>query len=481
MVTQQKEAIIKAINDLGRRVTAADVAAKTGMPILRVTSELNKIAQETRGHLEVATTGDIAYRFSPGFQSAYLATGYKQTLERVWKWTLKIGGFLLRISFGIGLILSILILAILFFVIINIYVKGRGDSDFDIPFDFDFIDFLILRDLFYWGVYTSTYDYYGYDQRRPRRGSGNFLFNCFSFLFGDGNPNRDFEDRKWQTIAQVIRQNGGSVTAEQIAPYTNAAPQDEDAMLPVLVRFDGRPEVTESGNIIYQFPSLQVKAASDAFGSAPAYMEERRWPFSNVPFDNFVPVLILAGINFVGAWWVFAHVAVLRAVAGPGLQQLVWVLLLYGNAFLFVPAIRALILNFKNRRTEARNAKRKQLASILQNPSPELARKLAEAKGLKIAEERIREDNLVYTTEKDALDQKDDLDRQFEAMAEGKSGARSGPIIIDGGSHETKKIEAKPADFIDDLIIKTGTAEPIEIVETDAKAKPKRKQQKEDG
>lgn len=476
MVTQQKQAILKAINDLGRRVTAADVAAKTGMPILRVTSELNKIAQETQGHLEVATTGDIAYRFSPAFQTAYLATGYKRAFERATKWMLKIGGFILRISFGIGLIVSVIVLAILFFVVILALSKARGDGDFDfdIPFDFDFFDFLILRELFFWGVYSSTYDYYGYGQgssrQRPRRGSGNFLFNCFSFLFGDGNPNKDFEDRMWQTIAQAIRQNGGSVTAEQIAPYTKADPKNEDGMLPVLVRFDGRPEVTESGNIIYQFPSLQVKAASDAIGHAPSHMEERKWPFSNVPFDNFVPVLILAAVNFFGAWWALAHIGLINALTGLG--PLVVLLFFYGVSFVVVPAVRALVLLVINQGIDSRNSQRQQFASILQHPSPELTRKLAEAKGLKIKEERIGTENLVYTTEKDSLDQKDDLDRQFEAMS-------SGPIIIDGdSSFFPKRIEAKPAETIDGGTIEIGGAEQPETLKS-KKFQTRQKQEEE--
>lgn len=461
MLSQQKQSIIKAINDLGRRVTAADVAAKTGMPILRVTSELNRIAEETQGHLEVATTGDIAYRFSPAFQTAYIATGYKQAIERAWKWTLKIAGFLFRISFGIGLLLSMVILAILFFVVVNFLLKGRGgDGDFDIPFDFDFIDFLIVRDLLFWGVYSSTYDYYGQGSyRRPTRGSGNFLFNCFSFLFGDGNPNRNLEEQKWQAIAQVIRAKGGSVVAEQIAPYTGANPKDEDAMLPVLVRFDGRPEVTDSGNIIYQFPSLQVKAASDAFGSAPPFLEERRWPFSNTPFDSFVPVLIFAGITLFLSWWALAHIILIQALTGLG--PLVVALSLYAHAFLAVPAIRALVLMSVNKGIETRNNKKRGLANAVEHPSKELAFKLDEARMHKIKEERIGTDNLVYTTDKNALDQKDDLDRQFEAM--------SGPIIIDEAAGQGKKPKE----------IATAESERDAVIEMDYKLKLNEKQ-KED-
>ncbi len=94
-------------------------------------------------------------------------------------------------------------------------------------------------------------------------------------MFGDGNPNARLKEDRWQYIAQLIRANGGVVTAEQLAPYTDADPKNEDGVLPVLVRFDGRPEVTDSGNIVYLFPSLQISAATaQQSGLPPFYMKK---------------------------------------------------------------------------------------------------------------------------------------------------------------------------------------------------------------
>ena len=66
--TKEKKIVLKAIDELGRRVTPADISAKTGLPVLAASAELNRIASETGGHLEVANTGDIAYKFDPGYQ-----------------------------------------------------------------------------------------------------------------------------------------------------------------------------------------------------------------------------------------------------------------------------------------------------------------------------------------------------------------------------------------------------------------------------
>jgi len=46
-----------------------------------------------------------------------------------------------------------------------------------------------------------------------------FLCSHLLVLFGDGNPNANLEERRWQQIATVIRNSGGAVVAEQIALF----------------------------------------------------------------------------------------------------------------------------------------------------------------------------------------------------------------------------------------------------------------------
>ena len=166
MATQEKELVIKAINDLGRRVTAADVATKTGLPILKTTVELNKIAAETNGHLQVGTAGDIAYGFDAGFQNTYLAKGFEEVVQRVGHQVFNVGYFLLRISFGIMLVVSFLFIVVL---IIAVMLSQSKDSDSDSGggFSFDFFDYMLLRDIFWWSSYPSYNTYGTLDYDRP--------------------------------------------------------------------------------------------------------------------------------------------------------------------------------------------------------------------------------------------------------------------------------------------------------------------------
>lgn len=407
MATTEKSKVISAIDKLGRKVTAADVATQTGLPILVATQELNRVASETGGHLMVAETGAVAYQFPAAFQTAYLTKGIAKVCHDLGDAALKTFLYILRISFGIMLVLSFLVVIGL---VIAVMISGRGGNDRDRDrggsFHFGFFDWLILRDLFSWGAYstgryypTETWD----NRRQARRKQSNFLLDCFSFLFGDGDPNIDLEEKRWRYIAQNIRQNNGIAVSEQLAPYTGKDPRFEDNALPVLVRFNGQPEVTDTGNIVYVFPSIQEVASSNQYSELPPYLQERRWKFAENSIDSMVPVILLAAANFFGSWWLYFKVPtepVLMAFA-----PLITTLVIYGTAFILVPLIRWGIFEWKNIAIDNRNKLYRRYADSLKHPNSELVTKLAQTKDYKVKEHRISQDEIVYTTEKDVLDQ----------------------------------------------------------------------------
>jgi hypothetical protein len=432
--TAERKTVIDAINSLGRRVTSADVASKTGLPLHVANVELNRVAADTNGHLEVSTTGDIVYKFAPGFEAKYMATGIKRVLNNVMSKTFEILYFLLRISFGVMLVVSFIAIVVLIIIAMIVLSRlgssgdGGGDDGGGFGFDFDFFDFMILRDLFYWGAWSNPNIYVDYNRpsSRPAEKS-NFLFNVFSFLFGDGNPNNHLDERQWQMIAEVIRNNRGVVTAEQLAPYTGADPKNEDAVLPVLVRFEGKPEVTESGNIVYVFPSMQVRAAISQFGRdfVPLFLNEYPWKFTNASQGSLTPVYALATANFLGSWWLltYSKLFVLHAFL-----PVIIALTIYGTLFVTIPLVRYLVLQWLNSRIEARNKKRADYAAVVQNKPAELAQKLHEAANYRITERTISEKDLAYSTEKDNLEQQFTEDiAEFDKQL-GKTEATAHPV-----------------------------------------------------
>jgi hypothetical protein len=199
--------------------------------------------------------------FSPGFQNNYLATGIRAFAEKAGRLLFEYLLFHSQNFFGVILLASLAV--VIFAVMLTIFVTtfGTEKKNKQQPF----LDLLILRDLIFWQPNRA--------KRLPGQPlsatveqikNDNFLINCFSFLFGDKNPNAEIEEKQWRLIAQLIHNNKGVVTAEQLAPFMlreiSTKDNNEDFVLPVLCRFDGRPEVSETGSIIYLFPSLQVSA-----------------------------------------------------------------------------------------------------------------------------------------------------------------------------------------------------------------------------
>jgi hypothetical protein len=430
-------AIMQTVEKLGYRVTTGDVASQAGLDVKRAERDLLALASEAGGHMQVAESGEIAYLFPKNFRDILRGKDWRlrwqERLDKLWNFIF----YLIRISFGIYLIASLLLIIVAITVIFialsssNSDSRGR-DSDFSLGGGLGGG----------WGgdwflIFSPNYYSPQYQRRRRQQHSGrsseapamNFLEAIFSFLFGDGNPNADLEERRWQTIGSMIRNQGGAVVAEQLLPYldnVDDSQQDEDYMLPVLSRFNGRPEVSEDGQLVYHFPELQVMATRSKLHPVAAYLKELPWRFSQADTGQIMLAIGLGAFNLVGA-------LVLGRLLGDGsiAQQLggivafaagiYWLLLGYGTGFLGIPLLRYFWIQGRNQKVEARNQQRQERAKSLNQASSLLQRKLNFARQF-AAETVIDQSNLAYTTESDLteqeLQQADKIDAEWQRRLE---------------------------------------------------------------
>jgi hypothetical protein len=422
--------IMKAVEQLGYRVTVGDVATQAGLNINLAQQGLLALASDAGGHLQVAESGEIAYLFPKNFRSILRNKFLRLQLQEWWEKVWRVLFYLIRISFGIVLLLSIVLIFVAIALIViginsssdnNSGGGGRSDSGgggggFSMPL------FWIGPDIFWF------FDP-GYDQRYRRqrasseRSEMNFLEAIFSFLFGDGNPNADLEERRWQEIATVIRNSRGAVAAEQIAPYLDDIGEGykrelEDYMLPVLTRFNGRPEVSPDGEIVYHFPELQTTAKAREAQPVPAYLRERLWRFSQASSGQIMLAIGLGAMNFVGALVLGSLLKGGIAAQLGGLvafvQSIYWLLLAYGIGFLAIPLIRYFWIQWKNSQLEAHNQKRQEQAIALNQADAALQKKLAYAQQF-AAQNVINQEDLVYTSETDLIDQEIERSAQIDA------------------------------------------------------------------
>src|SRR5919199_4827274 len=81
--------IMKAVEQLGYRVTVGDVAAQAGLNINLAQQGLLALASDASGHLQVADSGEIAYLFPKNFRAIlrnkFLRLQLQEWWEKVWR------------------------------------------------------------------------------------------------------------------------------------------------------------------------------------------------------------------------------------------------------------------------------------------------------------------------------------------------------------------------------------------------------------
>lgn len=426
-------AILRAVETLDYRVTVGDVASQAGLDIKIAERDLLALASEASGHLQVAESGEIAYLFPRNFRTVLRNKYWQLRFQEVWS---KVWGalfYVIRVSFGVLLIASIALISIaIIAIMIAISASNQDDNGgggshgdgggFSLPWFW-------MGDWFWYFSPDYNRRSYSSNQRKTRHGSDgkmNFLEAIFSFLFGDGNPNLNLEERRWQSIATVIRNQGGAVAAEQVAPYLDRvgsgySPEDEDYILPVLSRFNGRPEVSPVGQIVYHFPELQVTAAQRQVQPIAAYLRELPWRFSQASSGQIIGAIGLGGVNLVAALMLgklLGGGAIAAQLGGlvAFVAGIYWLLLGYGVGFLTIPLIRYFWVQWRNQKVAARNEQRQARAIELNQSGDAIQQKIAFAQQF-AATSVIDESDLAYTTEDDLtaqeLRQVDKIDEEW--------------------------------------------------------------------
>ncbi len=427
--------IMKSVEQLGYRVTVGDVAAKSGLNINLAQQGLLALASDVSGHLQVAESGDIIYLFPENFRTILRNKYWKLQIKETWDKIWKVLFYIIRISFGIILIASIILMLIaITVIIIGLNSSREGDNSSGSRSRSyrggGFFFFPNFGDLFW--IFYPNYGYrrYGYNTSRRstnrNRDGMNFLEAIFSFLFGDGDPNYNLEERRWKAIGTVIKNNKGSIIAEQVAPYLDNIDRynqdNEDYILPVLTRFNGSPEVSPNGELIYYFPELQITVQESTQKSISNYLRERLYKFSEAANSQIMLAIGLGALNFILALVLGSFLKDPAIVAQFGgfiafINSIYWLLLGYAVAFLGVPAIRYFVVQARNSKIEERNSKRQERTKLLQDKNETIQHKLEYAS--QFANQAIlQQSDIAYTTEKDILEQEieqaDKIDQEWK-------------------------------------------------------------------
>ena len=423
MMEDLDDKINSAIESCGFKVTSADVASKAGVDLDVASSSLIRRAYETGASMDVTRAGDIIYTFPLDYKNKMFSSSMKYKLQAAKKVVVPIISQVFVVSF------SVVFLSTTMLVFSTLLLASQSSSTDDknkryhqssatveIP-----VRVIIdsVQDYLY---YKSRYDNNDYMdenfQIRTRKLS--FLESFYSFFFGDGDSNKHLNQIQFELIANAIRNNNGSVIAEQLNPFLDPpelknylsardnAGIDENHILPALVAFKGVPIVTENGDLVYQFKELMNTAANEtSMNRLPSNkhgllkLNENEQIFSLCTPQQLAAATTLGIFNFIGCLVIGKKIKENVAVAQYlSIARNVYPLLQwYSFLYLAIPLVRFLVTSSRNRHRKRRNDVREEWMLWINTKEGKdvLHKKLTSREAL-VPENDDNDNEIVYST-----------------------------------------------------------------------------------
>ena len=413
--------IIDSVEKLGYRVTVGDVVAYSGISPYVVQKELLSLASDTLGNLQVTESGEIVYIFSQNLRTIFRNKNLIFRLNEIWKKIWITLFYLIRISFGIILIFSIAIVFAAITIILTSLYSNKEEND-QYSSGYRGMNFFVLpnfSDLFW--IFYPTGNYSSFSSSKSNEDKflkkTTFLEAVFSFLFGDGNPNFNLEEIRWEMIGRVIYNNEGVIIAEQIAPYLDNINKyneyNEDYILPVLKRLAGVPIVSPKGELVYSFPELQTFIKNLPEKHINNNFEEKLYEFTHISSNQKILVISLGVINFILVLTLGSLLKDQSVISASNsligfINSSYWFLFSYASFFLGLPLVRHFVIQSRNTRINKRNLERRERLRILSKSNEIIKSKLCYVTQF-LSQVKSNNTKLVYTTEKRVVEQSDNI------------------------------------------------------------------------
>jgi hypothetical protein len=319
--------VIAAFKKTSRGAAAADICGETGLPLPRVRELVARGVDEYGGRFEVTESGEILYSFPRGFVSRCrgLGPGLKKLGARLGGALEALGVFLFKVwiavmllgYFTLFMVILVCALALAMGAGVTASKKSSRNSDRDSRWSFGGMYLagrvfeLFIRIWFYSAIFSG-------ETRNVRRKGpkGKPLHRAvFSFVFGDGDLNRDYGALERKAFIAYAQAHRGVVSLPELMVLTGLPPDRAgEYVIRLCVEFAGSPEATEEGTVVYRFDELLLRGGEDAGAPAGGPVKKLN-PFSSNPPKLNKWFCVINGINLLFGGYFFAESLRLSAPA----------------------------------------------------------------------------------------------------------------------------------------------------------------------
>ena len=366
-VAERETSLGKALRRMGGRATLGDVVAATGMPADEAESALKTLLERCRGHLDVADSGELLYRFDPRLVARDAESFGVRFRRAAWS--------AFKTGFKIWTAAMLVVYFVVFVVLVIAAMTAGKSSDRDGGFGGRRGGGFGLGDLFlmHWLLGGSGWRrgglYYGHEHARrlPKEARPPFYKKVFAFVFGPEEP-RPTQQQRDRSVVRLIRARRGVLTTAELVEHAGLPmPEAEEEMGRLTGAYGGDPRVSPKGEVVYAFPDLMKSAHGRVKDREPAPAWLRLEKPKKLTGNSSGSNLAIGGMNAFNLAAGFAiglspalGIGAVEALAlAPGVVLGLGVVpVAFSSLFFAIPACRAVGLRRRNANRLRRNARR---------------------------------------------------------------------------------------------------------------------------
>jgi hypothetical protein len=389
------EKVVTACKARKKGATPADIAADTGLPLNTVRELVPKAADEFSGRLEVTESGEILYSFPKGFNSRYrgFVPFWSNFFKKFIHFSMSTGTFLFKIWIMIMLLGYFALFMAIAFASLFLSVAASSSNNRSRRGGNTYLSMgifnLIIR-LWFYSELTRSFS--GQRNERAKPKSKPLHRAIFSFVFGDGDPNGHWNAQEKKAFIAFLQEHKGVISLPEFMALTGLKPDEAEAeIIAFCVEFNGSPEATEDGTVVYRFDEILLRSdpKREKKSGLPLLIKSLR-AFSSNPKNMNWWFSVINAVNLLfGAYFLYNGVAIGHGILGRG-RGIYWLVytfiysfanplpiiigilgivpLAFSVLFWLVPFLRGLALRKENEKIHLENFRRFSFGRIWNSP-----------------------------------------------------------------------------------------------------------------
>lgn len=396
--------LVKTLARRNREATVADLVADTGLPTYQVEETIKRIVNDYQGHLKVTESGEVLYHFPNGLKNQ--VSGFIPRSKRFLRRALSVLGRVSKVGFKVWTMVMLVGYFVVFVLLLLLAMVaataaqakgggggggGRGGMG---GFGMFYLTTRMAQMFLYLWMFSG-----GRPDARGRKPKGPPLHqSVFAFVFGSQNPVADWDQRERRAFLSFLRENRGVTTIEDLMKLTGHDYERAQILMNrMLVEYNGEPEATREGTLIYRFEEVLRSADSgEERGLGTTFHREMKplIPFNNnkkslnrwigffngfnLMFGSYFTIMTfllpsLTGEGLGGFYMlVVALFAQITATPQAAVAVVFWIMglipMLFSSLFFLIPAIRRTREKRLNEQIRYENIRKRVINAVMSSP-----------------------------------------------------------------------------------------------------------------